>query len=809
MTTVTQGSQQTVSLTPDQLIKVSTAGEAYVDLVSGIPGSPYSSDRLKDNVTSRIYGPFGVDAKIRIRAITGNAEFKDAFEPKTALYLDESGTRVVNPETNEDAGIPVAQTDSSGNTSLVVGGGQVPLTTLAGLVVNDQSAASANRTKIQSALNKGGFVEINNAGVVWVDNPSTIFSNTHLKIGANTTIKLTGGAARNLFYNNAYKNPAFTPIDSITASGNFVTVTRTGHPFVAGQWIFVEGVGARGYNGCHRVFSVTANTYSYYSPIAPTNLSPSVYTGPSMTGLTWAMQSCPADVNITIEGNGALDWNGQNQTFPSNIETYCVILHRIFNPQVRNITGKNALKYMFCIGGSAGLRAKNIALDTLSDGFNVEMPCFNAEIEGVSGISGDDFVSILCGDTQQKTFTVGDGFNIVVRDIESQGQSSLAAIKIAGCAPFIFDEIHGENIGGTGRLSASVAIIDDLDMVGGSIGNVSFKNINRYIAGSSTNGEILQMRMTGVGGRIKVINATYNGTAGMGIRVDSVSSIDELDYEISCDKAVTGLPLVNIFGVVNRVHSKVNTGNLFAGYIGQTSTGSNVSAWYADGTWRGTTAAKGIYHSAGTISRIFYNGIDITNVRTLYESEPAASNDAELYFNEIFATGGIGLGLLRRGATIYADNIRVSGITQQMFVDSNNGFTVNAFFGSNISSAQNLFANGASNTINVRGLNLAIAPGFSATPTYTFDNGNLINVGQMTANITAMTFARIPPVGEIVRFTFTQDATAGRTIAWPATAIFPTAFTQAVITTDANKKTTVNFVSNGTQLVAQGGNVWS
>ena len=709
--------------------------------------------------------------------------------------------------TTESPPVTVVTNPLTGGSYLQTPSGPV-LLPVVGLVADDVSAAATNTAILQAALNARGLVYVRTPGTVWVSDTLLCYSDTEISISAKTTIKLTDGTARNLLVNNAFRNPVFTPITSITASGNYVTATQAGHPFTVGQWVFVEGVGARGYNGTVRIAAVTSSTYSYYSPIAPTNLAPTVYTGPAMSGLTWAMQACPADTNITITGPGTIDWNGLNQTFPNNIDTYGVILHRIYNPQVRNITGKNALKYMFCIAGSYGLRADNIALDTLSDGFDIEMPCFNASINGVSGISGDDFVSILCGDTQPKTFTVGDGFNIVVRDIEPQGPTSMAAIKLAGCAPFIFDEVHGSNIGGTGRLSAAIAIIDDLNMVGGSIGNVSFENINHNIQGASTNGEILQMRMTGTGGRIKIRNAVYNGTAGMGIRVDSVSSFDELDVELICDKAVTGLPLVNVYGTISKVVQRVSTGAAFAGYVGQCSSSAVIGAWNASGMWKGTSVAKGVYQSGGAISKIAFNDVDIDTVRALYEFETAATLDATVYMNNISAANGLGLALMRRGGDMYFNNVKAS-YSQQAIIDTNNTITINAYFGANCNFGTNVFTNGAANTINARGLNKTAVIGFGATPTFTFNNGNIINFGTLTANVTGMTFARIPPAGEQVVFNFTQDATAGRTITWPATAIFPTAWVDAVTTTDANKKCTVTFRSNGTQLIAQGANKWA
>ena len=676
------------------------------------------------------------------------------------------------------------------------------------LVADDTSKAPANWVAIQSAFNNQGIVRLTVPGVIWVDTTLIIRSHTKLEIGPLTTLKLTGGTARNLIINQAFASPVFTNITSLTASGNYVTVTSAGHPFTVGQWVNVEGVGALGYNGTHRIAAADANTYSYYSPLTPTNLAPAVYTGPIQDGGTWVMRATPADVNIRITGGGTIDWNGQNQTFPPTIATYGVILHRVYAPHVEDVWLKNALKYAICVAGSAGLRARAVRLDTLSDGFDVMAPTFNAQISGVSGSSGDDFVSILCGDTQKKTFSVGDVVDVSVQDIDSQGPTSMCAIKLAGCAPFIFDEVHGRNIGGTGRINASVAIIDDVDMVGGLIGNVSFHNISRRLSGTTYYGEMLNMRMTGSARKISV-SGTYNGTSVAAVRVDPGVTLGQLDVDVQCEVAATGLPLVQILGTVNEVNQRGSTGPNFAGHLGRAISATCVVAnWRLSGDYRGTTAAKGLYHTEGTVTTMSVNGVALVNVRGVYESEAPAANDVRLLANNVTLTGGLGLALLRRGASVHMSNLYATGITSQLITDSNNGFTVNAYFGADVVSSNSLFANGASNTINAYGLTRSTTISYSTTPTFTLCNNPVINFGGLTGDVTSMTLNRIPPAGEKVTFIISQDATGSRQITWPAACIFPAAFVQAAAGS-ASKKTIVNFLSTGTQLVAQGTNAWA
>jgi hypothetical protein len=112
-------------------------------------------------------------------------------------------------------------------------------------------------------------------------------------------------------------------------------------------------------------------------------------------------------------------------------------------------------------------------------------------------------------------------------------------------------------------------------------------------------------------------------------------------------------------------------------------------------------------------------------------------------------------------------------------------------------------------TLVPKGVEVVQTPAHSATPTWDFMKGQIVQPGTQTANITAITLSNIPAAGERVTFLFTQDATGGRTITWPASCVFATAWVDAIVTTDANKTSSITFVSNGTKLFAQGTNKWS
>ena len=85
MATVPQGQSQVVSLGPNDAIKVSTPGEAYVDHISGTPESPYASARLIKNTEPKVFGPYGANAQLRVRAIESTALYDGYTDPQPAL----------------------------------------------------------------------------------------------------------------------------------------------------------------------------------------------------------------------------------------------------------------------------------------------------------------------------------------------------------------------------------------------------------------------------------------------------------------------------------------------------------------------------------------------------------------------------------------------------------------------------------------------------------------------------------------------------------------------------------------------------
>lgn len=94
-----------------------------------------------------------------------------------------------------------------------------------------------------------------------------------------------------------------------------------------------------------------------------------------------------------------------------------------------------------------------------------------------------------------------------------------------------------------------------------------------------------------------------------------------------------------------------------------------------------------------------------------------------------------------------------------------------------------------------------------ASPAVDLSAGLYVKCTLSTATVTFGAPTKIPPKGRKVTFEITQDGTGGRTLAFNAAYLFAVALSNTGNT--ANKKTTIEFISNGSNLVSSNANVWA
>lgn len=84
MTTYEAGQSATIDIPANAQYTISTTDDAYVDIIAGVNGAG-TSDRLFGNRKSKVYGPWGVTARITVRSIAGTVTVDDRVDrPVTA-----------------------------------------------------------------------------------------------------------------------------------------------------------------------------------------------------------------------------------------------------------------------------------------------------------------------------------------------------------------------------------------------------------------------------------------------------------------------------------------------------------------------------------------------------------------------------------------------------------------------------------------------------------------------------------------------------------------------------------------------------
>lgn len=212
--------------------------------------------------------------------------------------------------------------------------------------------------------------------------------------------------------------------------------------------------------------------------------------------------------------------------------------------------------------------------------------------------------------------------------------------------------------------------------------------------------------------------------------------------------------------------------------------------------------------AAGTINNINYDNLAMWDTRGLLDENSAQTATLRIGINNVLQHA-TSTGITANTTTpIVVSNgpWTLTSLGNNVIQDNVNSVTT-LNQGPRIETTSPLFLGlGASRT--VYGAKQVSSPAFSATPTYRLSQAKTFNVGVLTANMTAITLQDIPPAGEDVVFIFTQDGTGGRVITPAAQMKFPTAAFVTGAAKAANTKTTLNFKSDGTNLILQGANDW-
>lgn len=454
-------------------------------------------------------------------------ELYAALNALDVVFVKRDGNKKVTGLREGSETLPVVLSE----TNPVTGGIEVFGTVVVDGLSSSASDAATNVSSIQKALNTGGNVVLCHEGDVFINETLKIGSNTKLSIGKSTKIVLTGGTCKPLIKSMA--------TDRLIAGGNAVTLSWTSgrlcsvvwpaHSLSKGDYSVIYGatLAPSAFSGVFQVVSVTdADNF-----VVRLHRTPSV--APSGSAL-----AVLADSNIEID-NGIFD-----MAYPAvntggvNYERHAVLMCGVAHLRVHGQTFKNIQKYGVQTNGTYDSKIYDISGDiTLSDGVKVYGPAVLTTVENVSGLFGDDVVSLQTKEPPAyigNQLLWGDMINPTVNEVSASSTAGTGVVVLYPSASEYTGGVTFKNITGRQDGGAGVGLL--CAIAGSSIDDITIENVsatgaaNVRLNGSASTTTINCMTIRGM----KLEPADYSAlTSGNLFAADNTWSIKTLNiYDI-------------------------------------------------------------------------------------------------------------------------------------------------------------------------------------------------------------------------------------------------------------------------------------
>jgi len=353
---------------------------------------------------------------------------------------------------------------------------QAPFPLLAGSI----SAAAANTLAIQTALTAGGMVNITQPGTFYINATLVYSSSTVLVLGPQTIIQAVPGMnATMLISSSAIAFLAGgTTVTLTQGTGTAVNVAWPAHGLSVGQGIWLFGSTPSTYNGVFRVAAVvdTNNVTIYttqFATSAPSGTAKAVVAVQffSLIGGTW---------NYDYPNNGAS---------PNNYNVHAIGLYGLLDCYAEDVQAINANKFAFCLCAVASIRTRNLKVNNRSDGIKVYGPARGVVVDGLSGVSQDDFLSIQT--TEPAAFQYaqisggGDIYNVSVKNLDALPQLGGSVYRVYPSDSELCDLLTLDGVIGQAN-QVTIGNTAGSPFVHGYIGTVTMKNVGTTAKSTTT-----------------------------------------------------------------------------------------------------------------------------------------------------------------------------------------------------------------------------------------------------------------------------------------------------------------------------------
>lgn len=624
---------------------------------------------------------------------------------------------------------------------------------------------------------------------------------------------------------------------NFSATAGYVTVTDPGHDLRPGVNVYVGKDGGSTFApGVVQVASVTANTWSYQTA--------------SATGTESGTLAISYDHSISIIGGGTIDGNRANIGTPStgNVMLGCtVVLGCVSQVLIDCAIGGTALRAVNALNCAALTYGPNwrpfdclvgaqheggvsgCVIDQGSFGTSAVNTAGAQQIDDYVAFTGTAFASGAGGNYDNTISPYGLTFfsGIEVRRIYPIECLNGIKLTASSTAPFVgtvkIGAVIGRPINNNFSLSQGgcVTLFDDGPGLAGT--TVEAIDLAGPFEWKTPNPATACVNLAGAGsiGSVQLRNVIAEAGPSTTLKVSGTITIKTLDIDASkLIPLATNAPSCNLAGgTIKKLKIRNSRIQLGSSQPGIYFNGATVSEVELDSVQlSGNAAATGNlldFNVAPSLNRLTLKGVRIeqggNTISRVLNLADLAYGTVDVYLDDVditsaafFSSGGTALtgtwnvffGKKVRWAATGGNNFfQVGGCTWNVYADPGNRATL---------PAAKVFLTGfGTPTYKSLGFGQAVASG--ATPALNCGLGNYVAF-TATAAATWGAPTNVPPAGTAVTVVITQDATGGWAISWNAAYIFPVAFSNTGNT--AGKKTAVNFVSDGTALVAQGANSW-
>ena len=652
-----------------------------------------------------------------------------------------------------------------------------------------EAAATFNTTAIQAALTAGGLVQITTPGTYYYNAAMVIPSNTKVVHAPGVTLKAFANSNCQCYVNSAF---VATPA-SVTltwTSGMSFSVQWASHGLAVNDFVFIDqtsitDIEQSKFKGVFRVSSVTdVNNFVVFAFRLPS------------TAPTTGFKARKANVNIHIEG-GIFDGNTAGNPGWTNLQGSCIVFSGVANCGIKQPTFVDYPYHGLTVSADyAGVYEEFFA--NISSAYGGDMvklygPACGTVIRKCSGRTFDDIVSVQSKDSAayvQYQPSYGDIIGVKVQDTTINTDTS------RGVGGVVLYSSPNEYTGGVeidgvhGTCDQRAVGIQAGDNLAGVIFSVTVRRVtaNSYpaisIGGGGGTATVSCDRLTIEECDQNPQNATadfFQVTSNFTGNIVTIRKSGQAVNSIASPYWPNGGGglWANLNGTVNvlNIEDCSFNGNTSNAIMGRTANGASYRNINIRNTFMSGLVGIQVQATPGVTPNISVTDCDITC------SLGAVKGDASC---NVYAAGNT-LNSTSSLVNRTAGTVNLTDGGQKAF----NGSST--------------LTSGAVTL--KRAVPVAQTVASSATPALDCNLGNAVSLATgANATVTWGAPTNVPPAGERVTITITQDATGARTVAFNAAYIFPTAFSNTGNT--ANKKTTVLFVSDGTSLVAQGANSW-